>query len=206
MRDKSLDKFEAALANKKVPLVTLDNKWYVLFDGELRTFTLTNLENKLNKLLKRQGQLFNDLKELENAKKTLMDKILENMDPDENNENGILKSKKLDASKKLISDLNHKIADSEKELEELPEKIDKTNKTLLIEGMRICYNAMKTNKKNIEQINAWIEEVRIELKKNVVRKQEIQDETNQMYSYMHDILGFEIVDVFDMYNEAPSKE
>lgn len=206
MKDKSLDKFEVALEDKKVPLVTLDNKWYVLFDGDLRTFTLTTLEKKLNKLLRRQGHLFNELKDLEYAKKTLMDKILENMDATNDNVNGELKVKKLNASKKLINDLNNKIVSSEKELEELPDKIDKINKTLLVEGMRICYNAMKNNKKSIEEINTWIQNVRVELKKNVVRKQEIQEETNQMYSYMHDILGFKIVDIFDMYNEAPPEE
>jgi hypothetical protein len=206
VKNKSLDKFEVALEDKKVPLVTLDNKWYVLFDGDLRTFTLTTLEKKLNKLLRRQGHLFNELKDLEYAKKTLMDKILENMDATNDNVNGELKVKKLNASKKLINDLNNKIVSSEKELEELPDKIDKINKTLLVEGMRICYNAMKNNKKSIEEINTWIQNVRVELKKNVVRKQEIQEETNQMYSYMHDILGFKIVDIFDMYNEAPPEE
>jgi len=206
MKDKNIDKFEAALADKKVPLVTLDNKWYQLFDGELRTMTLTSLENKLNKLVKRQGQLYNELKEMENAKKTLMDKILENMDPDIDNSSGILKGKKLDASTKLINELNHKMAAGEKELDELPDKIDKMNKTLLIEGMRICYHALRTNKKNIENIEAWIASVREELKKNVVRKQQIEEENIQIYSYMHDILGFEIVYIFDMYDEVPPIE
>ncbi len=206
MRDKNLEKFESVLADKKIPLVTLDNKWYLLFEGDLRTFTLTNMEKKLNKLLRRQGQLFNEIKDMENAKKTLMDKILESMDADVDEVNGALKTKKLEASKKLINDLNNKIVSSEKELEELPEKINQTNKSLLVEGMRICYYAMKNNKDKIEEINTWIANIRIELKKNVVRKQEMEEETVQMYSYMHDILGFEIVDIFDLYNEAPPIE
>lgn len=206
MKDKNSYKFEEALKNKKVPLVTLDNKWYLLFDSNLRTFTMTNLEKKLNKLLRRQGQLYNELKEMENAKKTLMDKILENMDADEDSVNGDLKNKKLGASSKLINDLNNKIVSREKELEELPNLIDQVNKSLLIEGMRVSYNAMKINKKNIEEIDAWIEDVRMELKNNVVKKQEIQEETNQIYSYMHDILGFEILDIFDMYDEASTEE
>jgi hypothetical protein len=207
VREKSLDRFEIALKDKKIPIVTLDHKWYILFDKNLRTFTLTNLEKKLNKLLRRQGQLYNDLKEMEIAKKTLMDKILDNMDPNEDAVNGEFKIKKLDASQRLIKDLNAKITSGEQELENLPDEIDQVNKRLLIEGMSICYDAMKTNKKNIEAINTWIEEVRNELKNNVVRKQEIQDETNQIYSYMHDILGFEVLDVFDLYHEeVPSEE
>jgi predicted RNase H-like nuclease (RuvC/YqgF family) len=206
MKDKNIDKFEAALLDKKVPLVILDNKWHQLFQGELRTLTLTNLENKLNKLLRRQGQLYNELKEMESAKKTLMDKILENMNPEADKPSGILKGKKLDASRRLITDLNQKLSAGEKELEELPIKIDDVNKMLLIEGMRICYKALRDNKQSIKQIDAWIYSVREELKKNVVKKQQIEEENIQMYSYMHDILGFEIVDIFDMYDEAPPVE
>ncbi|PXV95771.1 hypothetical protein C8E03_101401 [Lachnotalea glycerini] len=206
MKEKNLDKFERALEGKKVPIVTLDNKWYLLFDNNLKTFTMNSLEKKLNKLLGRQGQLYNDLKEMEAAKKTLMDKILENMNPNEDEVYGNVKNKKLDASQKLIRDLNSKMIDSEKELEELPNTIDTVNKMLLIEGMRICYNTMKDNKLKLTEIDEWIEKVRMQLKENVIRKQEIQDESNLMYSYMHDILGFEIVDLFDMYNEALPEE
>ena len=206
MKDKNLDRFEGALKDKKIPLVTLDQKWYLLFDKNLRTFTLTNLERKLNKLLRRQGQLYNDLKEMEKAKKTLMDQILQNMNPNEEELDAEFKIKKLDASQKLIKDLNSKISIGERELDELPIEIDRVNKRLLVEGMSICYDAMKVNKKNIELINTWIEEVRLELKINIVKKQEIQEETNQIYSYMHDILGFEVLDVFDLYHEASSEE
>lgn len=206
MKDKNLDRFEGALKDKKIPLVTLDQKWYLLFDKNLRTFTLTNLERKLNKLLRRQGQLYNDLKEMEKAKKTLMDQILQNMNPNEEELDAEFKIKKLDASQKLIKDLNSKISIGERELDELPIEIDRVNKRLLVEGMSICYDAMKVNKKNIELINTWIEEVRLELKNNIVKKQEIQEETNQIYSYMHDILGFEVLDVFDLYHEASSEE
>lgn len=202
-----MDRFEEALKDKKIPIVTLDHKWYVLFDQKLRTFTLTSLEKKLNRLLRRQGQLYNDLKEMEKAKKTLLDKILENMDPKEEETGSLFKIKKLDASQKLIKDLNQKIVSGEKELEELPKEIEQVNKRLLIEGMSICYDAMKTNKKNIEAIGSWIEDIREQLKDNVVKKQEMEEETNQIYSYMHDILGFEMLDVFDLYHdEAPLEE
>ncbi|WP_099467994.1 coiled-coil domain-containing protein [Konateibacter massiliensis] len=206
-RERNLEKFEEALKGKKVPLVTLDNKWYELFDKELRTFTMTSLEKKLNKLIRRQGQLYNELKEMESAKKTLMDKILENMDPNEDESISDLKNKKLDASQKLIKDLNNKITSGEQELEQLPIEIDMVNRTLLIEGMRVCYNAMKEDKKHIEAIDAWIEDVREKLKENVGMKQDIKDEINRIYSYMHDILGFEVLNVFDLYHEeAPTEE
>ncbi len=45
--------------------------------------------------------------------------------------------------------------------------------------------------------------IRIELKKNVVRKQEYEISNQEIYSYMHDIFGAEVVDLFDMkYNPS----
>lgn len=205
VKEKNTDRFESALKGKTLPIVTLDNKWYQLFDSSRRTFTLTSLEKKLNKLLQRQGQLYNDLKDMKLAKRTLMDKVLENMDGTEEDYEFSLQEKKLDASQRLIKDLIDKINAGEKELDEIPALIESTNKKLLIEGMRICYLAMKENQKDIDAINAWIDSIRVETKKKVIMRQEIQDENNNMYSYIHDILGVEVVDVFDMYYEADIK-
>ena len=49
-----------------------------------------------------------------------------------------------------------------------------------------------------EEIGKWIDEFRIELKKNVVRKQDREMENHRLYSYMHDIFGTEVIDIFDM--------
>ena len=36
------------------------------------------------------------------------------------------------------------------------------------------------------------------VKKNVVRKQEMEIANQEIYSYMHDIFGAEVIDLFDM--------
>ena len=40
--------------------------------------------------------------------------------------------------------------------------------------------------------------MRIELKKNLVRKQEKELKNHALYSYMHDIFGAEVIEIFDM--------
>ena len=48
--------FIAALQDKKIPVLTLDNKWYRLLD-ELGKEIVKECEEQLNTLLKRQGKL-----------------------------------------------------------------------------------------------------------------------------------------------------
>ena len=94
------------------------------------------------------------------------------------------------------------------ELLDLPKEINEVNMELMLDTMEICYEIIQENTEKIKEIADWIANVRIELKKNVVRKQECELKNQQMYSYMHDIFGAEVIDIFDMkYNpeENPLK-
>ena len=72
--------FEAALKDKKVPILVLDQKWHRLFAIHGKTEEIKQVESQLNSLLAEQGKLNNELKELKKVKKQLMDNIVENMD------------------------------------------------------------------------------------------------------------------------------
>ena len=41
-------------------------------------------------------------------------------------------------------------------------------------------------------------EIRIELKKRLIRKQEMEQRNRNIYSYMHDVFGAEVIELFDM--------
>ena len=69
---------------------------------------------------------------------------------------------------------------------------------LMLDTMEICYEQIAQNTMRINEISDWIAGMRIELKKNVVRKQEAELKNQQIYSYMHDIFGAEVIDIFDM--------
>ena len=45
-----------ALTDKKIPILTLDNKWHRLFNTADTTLAILKLEDRLNELLKRQGK------------------------------------------------------------------------------------------------------------------------------------------------------
>ncbi len=64
--------------------------------------------------------------------------------------------------------------------------------------MESCYDRLKKNKKEIDEISRWVTEIRIELKEKLVRKQEMEMASQELYSYMHDIFGADVINIFDM--------
>ena len=104
----------------------------------------------------------------------------------------------MDVHKRLIEDCNEKLDDYEEEMLELPREIDRTNKKLMLATMETCYKKLQENTKELNTINEWISNIRRELKKKMVRKQEKEAQNNELYSYMHDIFGADVIEIFDM--------
>lgn len=184
------DKFENAIRNAKVPVLVLDNKWHRLFKRIGITKEITELEKELGELLKRQGKINNDIKGLKKIKSDLMNDIVSNMDESDN--------KKINENKRLIEQANNKIDSYEDEMLELPIEIDRVNKELMLHTMNLCYEKLTENTDEIEEIANWIRDIRIELKKNVIRKQEMEMDNSDLYAFMHNIFGNDVMDLFDM--------
>ena len=183
--------FRPALQGKKIPIISLDNKWYKLMAGIEHTPHMKELEEQLKNLLKRQGKINTDIKAINKAKAALRDEIVNAMDE----EGGKEKQEEFSAK---INVLNQQIEAYQDELLELPRQIDEVNSELMLETMEICYDVIAQNTERINEIAEWIANIRIELKKNVVRKQECELKNQQMYAYMHDIFGPDVIDMFDM--------
>ena len=62
--------FLNALKGKKIPILTLDNKWYRLLDEKGQT-KAGQLIEELNELLRRQGKLNTGLKDIKRLKKKM---------------------------------------------------------------------------------------------------------------------------------------
>ena len=84
---------------------------------------------------------------------------------------------------------------------DIPKEIDNANYALMIRTMELCYDVLKVNSKEIDEIGEWINNIRIELKKNVVRKQEMEIKNHELYSFMHDIFGADVIEIFDVNQE-----
>lgn len=191
------DLFQSALTGKRIPILTLDNKWHKIFTQKKPDKKLKRLEDELNELLKKQGKLTGEVKEIKKLKKKLMDGIVANASEAsvENDEKAVRKAQE---STRLIDECNEKLEEYEEELLELPREIDKVNKELMLLTMEICYDRLKENEQRIEEDARWVAEVREELKRRLVRKQEMEQANQELYSYLHDIFGAEVIELFDL--------
>lgn len=202
--------FKEALTDKKIPILTLDNKWHRIFTQQLKHPVINKKVSAINDLLAQQGKLNNEIKDIKKLKTKLMDEIVSGID-------GVpLTDKEMGEHKRLINDCNDKVDEIQDQLLDLPREIDAINYELMLLTMEFCYDTMESNTAEIQQIAEWITKVRVELKKNVIRKQEKEMINQEMYSYMHDIFGPEVIEIFDLkYNpdqnrlkkasESPSK-
>ena len=189
------DEFEISLKGKDVPALTLDNKWYHLL-GKVGFEDIKDPEKRLNDLLKRQGKVNTETREIKKVKRRLMDEIVSLMDEQQGGSDEA--ASKIEENKRLLKDCNDKLDQYEEEIMELPRMIDEVNKELLRITMEHCYDTMQENTDDIEELEEWIRNIRIELKKNLIRKQEKEAKNHEIYKYMHDIFGADVVDLFDM--------
>ncbi len=187
-----------ALADKKVPILALDHNWHQLFLEGDKTSAISNLEQKVDELLKRQGAINTELDELRNQKQEAMDSIVSNMHEteEENDEDS-----NMDERKTLVDSINEKISMDEDELLDLPYRIDEANKELMAETMVSCFNRMHTNVHEIDEINEWIANLKIELRQKVVRKQNLELVDKNMYTYMRWLFAGDVYELFDIKKE-----
>jgi len=189
--------FREFIDNKKLPILVLDPKWHELLPDNQKTPTIRSLEKKLNELLKQQGKLVNDMKDMKKLKMKLMEQIVANMSDGDSSQIDKKQNKKQETSQKMILELNEKLENYNDELLDVPYKIRQVNEELAVECVKYWYATLQTNTKQIEALNNWILQTREVLKQRILIKQEKEEQNSGIYSYMHNLLGSDVINKFD---------
>ena len=184
------------LKDKKLPILTLDNRWHELFQDEQKPLEIRELEQQVNDLLKKQGKLVNDIKDMKKLKSNLLQDIMEHMEIS-NHTAGTGKDKKLGKNKQYITELNVKIEQAMDDLGEIPYEIKKVNEALMAESIQLFYTQLNQNHRELEEVTAWVNSIREELKHKILLKQDLEVKNTKLYTYMHDVLGHEIMEYYD---------
>ena len=71
------------------------------------------------------------------------------------------------------------------------------NHELLIACMQVCYTELSENTERIEQAEAEITALREQLKNTILHKQDMEMRNTEVYKYMHNLLGPDVVEIFD---------
>ncbi len=197
MMGNNMNEYESVLRNKKIPILSLDNKWHQLFTQTNVTPKIKRLDKKINELLKQQGKLTNECKKIKVAKKKLMDDILQLRSELEKTPSGALEAK-LSQKTKLLNECNGKLETNQGNLMSIPDQINELNYQLMLETMEVCYKVLKKNSAKNLEITNWINGIKDELKEKVIARRTCERMSQDMYSYMHDIFGAEVIELFDM--------
>ena len=198
--------YAPALEGKNIPILPRDEKWQELLLMSEKTSDIEALEGALNEKLSVQESLREKIKEIKRLKKKLLGEIVLLRDPEstKGRSNESIE-KEIQEHKRLISDCNERLHSYEDELTGMPREIYQLNYKLMLATMNVCYQIIHRNTGEIGAIDDWISKVRVQLKKNIIHLQEKEMENYNLYSYMHQVFGPEVIDLFDMQYDPSSK-
>lgn len=191
--------YMSALEGKSIPILTLDDKWHQLFTQTEMTPEIESLADELNALVDRDARIRTETKKIKKLKKTLLSEIVPLRDKaNKSTSNKAAIEKEISERTRLINECNDKLDGHNDELMDLSRQIYDVDYKLMIETMNACYETLHSNTEYIKGLDEWISKVRVELKKNVIYLQEAEMENYNLYSYMHQIFGPEVIDLFDL--------
>ncbi len=181
-----------ALRGREVPVLVLDSRWHKLFPPGKKPPEIESLEKELNKLLKRQGYLVNDIKDLKRSKQKLMQGIVAGMQGESD-----FDDRKKDNQQRLMLELRERIEEESDELMTVPRQIKDTNEQLLIVGARYCFDKLKNGDGEIAQLDKEIRELKNELNDKLDAKEDLEESMDSAYSLMHGLLGHSVMNIYD---------
>ena len=183
------------LKKKNIPIINVDERWLRLFPDNEKTPAIKRLEKELKELLKRQGKVNTELKDIRIVREQLTQSVLNSVEDISIPEAKRLK--KQAASQRLIIESREKLEQLEKEQRELPGLIQDANNALIFESVRVCYDKIDKNKSDIDRLTQWIDETRIKLKERILIKQDKETKNQEIYTYLHAMLGAKVMEAFD---------
>ena len=105
MAEITYEVLKEALAYRNVPILTLNQRWYQLVPEISKTDEIRYWEGQVNELLKRQGQVTNDLTDVKKIKSQLIQDVVENMEEDSSSKH----KKRMNKNQRLIHEAKEKI-------------------------------------------------------------------------------------------------
>lgn len=198
--------FQEYLKNVRIPVLVLDQKWHRLFALTGKPDQVLEKEQQLTALLQEQGKCNQEHKDLKRIKNQLMSNIVENMEGVDEEHKTEKSTQKIEETKRLLEETNSRMDIVEEQLLELPKQIKQLNDELMIDTMEFSYERLRLNQQEAKEIAEWITKIRIELKTNLIKKQNREINNKEIYSYMHDIFGRDVINLFDVKYEEDNDE
>lgn len=196
-RDKGYEPIlnEETLRRKRIPLLHKDENWIDLF-GKSDDKEINEVKDRLIDLIKREGKLEKLLNRYKKDKTKYVKLILkasDSINTDKKKEDIRL----LDEYKERLLSINEEMDELAFELETIPDEIRKTNYELLNMTIHKGYSELREKEEELEDAKEELLEVRERMKQLIEIKVKNEEWINEIYTFMHRLLGNDIIDFLD---------
>lgn len=173
---------------KNLPILILDSDWLTFYSKNKQNTELKELETQLRELMKQQGKFNDDIKKLVTNKKAILARML--ADSNKVAEKGSVSAKaELDKSRNNVDKINTAINDLEKQSDEIPDLIEKTNNQLFQASVKIAYNSMSKNMKEVRKYEENIDKLRTQLNEEIAKKEKLEATFQDSKDFLNDYIG-----------------
>lgn len=179
----------------RLPILCLDRKWLALFNNDEKTDAIKNLEKNVTSVMKSQGAINTKRDELKVLKKKLMKEIVSNMDAKANSK----AEKKVEKSKELIEEINDQLILLEDKELDIPSNLNKANARLAYKSLEELYVRKNSYEEDIDTLETWINETRVELKKKILLREKRVEELEKIDNYLDSVFSKEILNEYRQY-------
>lgn len=199
-RKRGMDRYEyyelilAKIKNLRLPLLTLDQKWYRLFSGK-KPKNIEQTESELNEVIKSQGRIKDEKAKLNKIKKKLMQEIMANMNLTEESDG----YKRMGKYRDLIQEANDKLVLLENDELDIPDLLREKNAQLAYETMELFYDDISDDLEEIVELEESMKELRNELRQKTELYEKKIRQTKNITNYFDNLLGPDITRMYINY-------
>ncbi|OOB76817.1 MAG: hypothetical protein BEN19_03895 [Epulopiscium sp. Nuni2H_MBin003] len=186
-----LMKMRETLSRQNLPIVSLDTSWYKIKEI-IQDNNFTSLEEKIKEGVKKRGQLTCDIEQTYKMKNNLVNKILF-LSQQEDETSAI----EMETAKEALLLLNEQLAQYEKDIVKTEEDLEIDNFNIIEKAVTKSYTMMNEYRKNIVSLDKEIDEYRKLMLSKTQQKQEYEKAQQELYAYLHQVVGHENVDSLD---------
>ena len=179
-----------------MPLLMFDQYWLALFPREHKSARITNCERRIVDLMKKEARIREKLRLLSDKKQKALANI-QSLTAEAftyKKKSAILEIKR---SKRVILAANAYFLLAGHQLKVVEDEIQKVNRDLLEETVKVCYALMHESKERIGFLEPKVIQLREDLKTITLELAETEAQYERTYNLLHKLIGADVINQLD---------
>lgn len=179
-----------------LPILILDESWLMLFTDDRKNEVMKLYEKGLRELLKEQARVSSEFNKFNAEKKKVLQQILE-LSHEAYENNSQASKNELENCKKYLDSINQKLENIEERKQNIPNEINEQNSELFQESIKVSYNIMSKNLKEVNKMEPVINSLRERLKTETEKMNNYKNDYKTYSKFLIDFIGQDGIKILD---------